>query len=91
KVYNEFNPKGFEILGVSLDDTGEKFRGYVEEQGITWPQIFDGKGWNSEVGRLYAVNSIPATFLLDRRGRIRYRDLRGEDLYKAVETLIAEE
>jgi peroxiredoxin len=91
KVYKEFHPKGFEILGVSLDDSSEKFRGYVDEQSISWPQIFDGKGWNSEVGRLYAVNSIPATFLLDRTGRIRYRDLRGEDLDEAVKTLIAEE
>jgi peroxiredoxin len=77
KVYNDFHSKGFEIVGISLDDTSAKFRGYVEEQQMPWPQIFDGKGWNSEVGRTYAVNVIPATFLLDRKGTIRYRNLRG--------------
>ena len=91
KTYNEFHDKGFEILGISLDDNNAKFRSYVDEQKMPWPQIFDGKGWNSEVGKLYAVNSIPATFLLDRAGKIRYRDLRGNDLYEAVKTLIAEE
>ena len=90
KVYNDFNGNGFEILGISLDESSAKFRGYVDEQDISWPQIFDGKGWNSQVGKLYAVNSIPATFLLDRKGKIRYRDLRGDDLYEAVKTLIAE-
>ena len=90
KVYNTFHDKGFEILGVSLDDSRANFRSYIDEQGISWPQIFDGKGWNSEVGKLYAVNSIPATFLIDQSGRIRYRNLRGEELYEAVETLIAE-
>jgi peroxiredoxin len=91
KTYNEFHSNGFEILGVSLDDSRAKFRSYIDEQEIPWPQIFDGKGWNSEVGKLYAVNSIPATFLLDRSGKIRYRDLRGNDLYEAVKSLIAEE
>lgn len=90
KVYNDFNGNGFEILGISLDESSAKFRGYVDEQDISWPQIFEGKGWNSQVGKLYAVNSIPATFLLDRKGKIRYRDLRGDDLYEAVKTLIAE-
>lgn len=91
KAYNDFHGKGFEILGISLDDSSAKFRGYVDEQAIPWPQIFDGKGWNSEVGKLYAVNSIPTTFLLDRNGKIRHRNLRGDDLYEAVKTLIAEE
>lgn len=91
KAYNDFHGKGFEILGISLDDSSAKFSSYVDEQEIPWPQVFDGKGWNSEVGKLYAINSIPATFLLDRSGKIRYRDLRGEDLYEAIKTLIAEE
>ncbi len=90
KVYNEFNGKGFEIIGVSLDESADKFRSYVKEQDIAWPQIFDGKGWNSEVGKSYAVNSIPATFLIDRKGRIRFRNLRGDELYEAVKTLIEE-
>jgi thiol-disulfide isomerase/thioredoxin len=90
KVYKDYHGKGFEILGISLDTSEQKFEGYVRDEGITWPQVFDGKGWNSAVGRLYAVNSIPATFLLDRKGKIRYRNLRGEALSEAVEKLVQE-
>ncbi len=87
-VYKEFHEKGFEILGISLDQSEASFEGYIEEQGITWPQIFDGKGWKSSVGQRYGINSIPATFLIDRKGTIRYRDLRGDKLREAVRELI---
>ena len=90
-VYKEFHEKGFEILGVSMDQSEASFKGYIEEQGITWPQIFDGKGWKSAVGQQYGINSIPATFLLDRKGTVRYRDLRGDKLREAVRELIASE
>ncbi len=90
-VYKEFHDKGFEILGVSLDQSESSFRGYIEEQGITWPQIFDGGGWKSSVGKLYGVYSIPATFLIDRNGTIRYRDLRGDKLREAVRELVEAE
>ena len=90
-VYKEFHDKGFEILGVSLDQSESSFKGYIEEQGITWPQIFDGGGWKSSVGKQYGVNSIPATFLIDRSGTIRYRDLRGDKLREAVRELIEAE
>jgi len=89
-VYSDFHDKGFEILGISLDANEASFEAYVREEGMPWPQVFDGKGWASPIGRLYAVNSIPATFLLDRKGTIRYRDLRGAALREAVRGLIEE-
>lgn len=90
KAYNEYHEKGFEIIGISLDDKESKFKGYVDDLKIEWPQIFDGKAWNSEVGRMYAVSSIPATYLLDRKGIIRYKNVRGGALLNAVKELIAE-
>ncbi|UCF06824.1 MAG: redoxin domain-containing protein [bacterium] len=91
KVYNHFHDKGFEIIGISLDDKKYKFDSYVDTQQLPWPQIYDGKGWMSEVGQLYAVNSIPATYLLDRQGKIRYKNVRGKELHTAIAKLIAEE
>lgn len=90
-VYKQFHDKGFEILGVSLDQSEAGFRGYVDELDIPWPQIYDGKGWNSAVGRKYGITSIPATFLLDRDGKIRYRNLRGPELGAAVRELVGTE
>lgn len=90
KVYKEFRDKGFEIIGISLDNNEAMFKNYVRQQSITWPQVFDGKGWMSEIGRLYAVSAIPATFLLDRDGRIRHKNLRGSELREAIEALLTE-
>lgn len=89
KVYSEFHEKGFEIIGISMDNNEAMFKNYVRQQSIAWPQIFDGKGWMSGIGRMYAVNSIPATFLLDRDGKIRHKNLRGDKLHAAVAELIA--
>jgi peroxiredoxin len=90
EVYAKYNHKGFEIIGISMDNNRQVLDNYIEEQDMKWRQIFDGKGWKAEVGRIYAVSSIPATFLLDREGKIRYKNLRGDDLSKAVEKLINE-
>jgi len=90
KIYSDFHDKGFEIIGISLDREKTKLEDYLKSNEITWPQVFDGKGWDSRIGRLYAVVSIPSTFLLDREGKIRYRNLRGEELRRAVEELIKE-
>lgn len=91
KVYEEYHDKGFEIIGISLDDKEANFKKYMDSEQMTWPQIFDGNGWKSEIGQLYAVTAIPATYILDRDGIIRYKNARGKDLGKAVKELIGKE
>lgn len=90
KVYSDYNGKGFDIIGISMDQSREQFETYISEQDIKWRQVFDGKGWMAELGQKYAVSSIPATFLIDRNGVIRYKDLRGDALEDAVKELVAE-
>jgi peroxiredoxin len=90
KVYAKYHDKGFDIIGVSMDNNREALDRYLEEHDVIWRQIYDGKGWKADIGQLYAVSSIPSTFLVDRQGRIRYKNLRGGDLEKAVGKLIAE-
>ncbi len=91
KTYEELHRKGFEIIGVSLDSEREKFQGYLKDNPrMEWPQLFDGKYWMSEYAQLYAVNSIPATFLVDKKGIIRFKNVRGDKLREAVLQLLAE-
>ena len=61
-----------------------------EHEDMNWPQVFDGRGWSSAVGRLYGVDAIPFTLLLDKTGKIRHKDLRGADLGQAVEAILNE-
>jgi peroxiredoxin len=88
KVYNEFHKKGFDIVGVSLDREKADWVKAIKDDKLTWTHISDLQYWNSAAAKLYAVNGIPANFLLDETGTIIGKNLRGDDLYKKVnETL----
>ena len=90
RVYKKYNKSGFEIVGISLDSKLDQVQSYLKKNDVKWPQHFDGKGWNNGVAQKYKVSSIPATYLIDRQGKIRYKALRGPALDRAVEQLIKE-
>jgi peroxiredoxin len=89
KAYEKHHEKGFEIIGVSLDQNEEKLKNFTKDRKMTWQQYFDGKGWGNKLAGKYGVQSIPATFLIDREGKIIDRDLRGEALEEAVAAALA--
>ncbi|MCZ6793004.1 MAG: TlpA disulfide reductase family protein [Planctomycetota bacterium] len=91
-TYKKLHGQGFEIVGVSVDfpRQGERLRKVMKNFGVTWRQIYEGKGWSSSLVRKNRVRSIPSTFLLDRQGKLRYTDLRGPMLEKRVTELLRE-
>jgi peroxiredoxin len=89
KSYDKHHSKGFEIIGVSLDQDEKKLKGFIEDKKMTWQQFFDGKGWGNKLASKYGVQSIPATFLLDGEGKIIAKDLRGEELDAAIAKALA--
>ena len=89
KTYEKNHDKGFEIIGVSLDQDEEKVKSFTKDRNMPWPQYFDGKGWSNKLAQQYGIQSIPATFLLDGEGKIIGRDLRGEALDDAVTKALA--
>ena len=78
--YEKYKEKGFEVVGVSLDYKQEDWEKCVQEMGITWPQMSDLKGWDSEVCRIYNVWGIPMTLLYDPDGKVVAYLLHGEAL-----------
>lgn len=88
KAYKEFSPKGFEVIGISFDESREKFDEYVKENSMPWPQYFDGKGWQNEVGPTYGIQSIPTLYLLDQAGKVITNDVRGEKLEEELKKLL---
>ena len=84
KAYEKHHEKGFEIIGISLDQDKSKLTTFIESKGMKWPQYFDGKGWQNKLAGVYGVNSIPATYLLDVEGKIIAKNLRGDDLEQMV-------
>lgn len=87
-AYDKYHDMGFDILGVSLDDNGEKWIAAIDKDGLTWSQVGDLKGWANEVGQLYGVNSIPHSILLDKEGFIIAKNLRGEELHEKLEEVL---
>lgn len=83
-LYEKFKDKGLVVMGVVVWDKEADHKQAVEELGVTWPQIFDTEG--NKLAAQYAVYSIPQILLIGPDGTILARDLRGEDLVKAVES-----
>lgn len=84
KQYQTYKDKGFEILSVSLDNVKERWLDAIEKDGLDWLHVSDLKGWNNEVGRLYGIRAVPASFLVDAEGKIIANGLRGEPLNKKL-------
>lgn len=89
ETYEKLHPKGFEIIGISFDQDKEALESFVAKEKMPWPQYFDGEGWKNKFGKEFGINSIPAMWLVDKKGILR--DLNGrEDLAKKVEKYLAE-
>ncbi len=88
-AYDKLHPKGFEIVGISFDENKEALEKFVGKQKMTWPQYFDGKGWQNKFGQEFGIAGIPTMWLVDKKGILR--DLNGrEDLAGKVEKMLAE-
>lgn len=81
--------KGFTIYSVSLDKNRNSWRTAVEQDKLSWPNhVSDLGAWRSEGARIYGVNSIPMNFLLDPNGVIVAKNLRGDQLDKALDAYV---
>jgi len=89
EAYNRFHKKGFEIYGASFDRAREPWLKAVEEKEMNWIHVSALKMWDNQARHDYAVNSIPANFLIDcSTGEIIATQLRGEEVIKKLEELL---
>ena len=79
----------FVLFGINTDKDPAKYRKDCEENGVTWPNLFQG-GTDGPVPTQWGVSGYPTIYVVDAEGVIRYRDLRDEELEEAVLGLIAE-
>ncbi|MFO0926815.1 MAG: redoxin domain-containing protein [Gemmataceae bacterium] len=94
-AYDKYHDRGFEVVAVSLDDSRQELTAFVRDRQLPWPQVFfdeEGKrGWANPLAKEHGVEGIPATFLLDREGRVIARDLRGAMLEQVVERALEQD
>ncbi len=89
KIYQAYRPKGFEIIGVDLDDDPQRLARFLKEKDVTWPQYYDGKVWQSKLAVKYGVVKTPTSYLLDKQGIIVTNDVHGPALEAAVAQALA--
>jgi thiol-disulfide isomerase/thioredoxin len=88
-AYQKYHSKGFDIVGISLDEDRDALNAFIKDKKVTWPQYFDGKGWESKLGTRYGVVSIPTSYLLDPQGKIVAVGLRGAELDAKLASLLS--
>ncbi|CDF79655.1 thiol:disulfide interchange protein [Formosa agariphila KMM 3901] len=94
KVYNKYNEKGLEILGVSLDgtprqkDAKAEWIAAIEKDGLAWHQVSNLDYFNDPIAKQFNIQAIPATYILDAEGRIIASGLRGQALEDKIGQLL---
>ena len=81
-AYKKYKSKGFEVLGVSLDNDKSAWTKAILNDSLTWTNISDLKGWKNDIAKKYVVNAVPGNYLLNKDGKIIAINLRGEKLIK---------
>ncbi len=83
-IYEKYHDKGFEIFGVSLDETVGPWKAAIKRNNMNWHHVSSLKGWECPAAKRYNVTGIPRMYIIDPDGKIIAQDLRGEELAKFV-------
>ena len=88
-AYNKYHAQGFDVVGISLDQSRPALTAFIAQNKMPWRQVFDGAGWGSAVPREYGVQAIPFGLLIGRDGQIAAVDVRGPELMAAIQKALA--
>lgn len=92
RIADKYRSSGLVLLGINVDDDARNAADLAAKLGVKFPVLFDT---DKKVSKLYDLNSMPSTLVIDRNGRVRYLH-RGyqdgyEDLYdKQIRDLLKE-
>lgn len=89
-LYNEYKSKNFEILAVSIDKSRMDWLTAINNEKLSWTNLWDKGGFSAELYQIFGLKGIPDNFLLDKEGKIVARNLRGSELKIALDKLISD-
>jgi thiol-disulfide isomerase/thioredoxin len=87
-TYAKFHGKGFDIVGISLDQDKSALQTYIADNHMTWPQYFDGKGWDNAISSRFGIGEVPTMWLVGKDGKLATTNGR-DDLAGQVAKLLA--
>jgi len=88
-AYKTYHDKGFDVLGVSLDDKKKPWEKAIEKDGLTWTHVSDLKGWKNEAAVLYGVKLVPTNYLIGPDGKIVAKNLREAELQSKLKEIFS--
>lgn len=88
KLYAQYRDKGFEIFGVSIDDEKRAWTKAIAADKITWKQVNEKGGWDAPVALQWKLEQIPASFLLDKDGKVVAIDPGKQDIEEYLKTVL---
>lgn len=80
KQYAKFHPKGFNILGISLDEQKSAWQGAIKSDNLSWTHVSEMQRFEGPTERLYQVSAIPSNYIIDPNGNIAAKNITGADL-----------
>jgi thiol-disulfide isomerase/thioredoxin len=91
KLVERLAGKPFSVVGVNADSAADqaKVRAIIKQNGVSWRSFRDG-GRTGPIASAWDVHNWPTIYVLDRRGVVRYRNVRGQPLADAVDALLGE-
>ena len=92
EVYDKYHKRGFEVVGISLDDDAGDLTSFIKEEHLAWPILFEGgdgaTGFDHPMAKRYEVDGIPRAVLLNREGKVVTVSARGDKLGELVGELL---
>jgi len=80
----------FALIGVNSDKDRDELKKVLQDQNLSWRSFWNGGSTNGPISREWKVRGWPTIYVLDAEGVIRYRNVRGEAMDRAVDALLAE-
>ena len=85
KAYSKFQAEGFEIVSISEDQSKDDWLRAIKDNDLTWVNLWSDKGSQGDPYLIYRIKGIPDNFLINDKGIIVGRNLRGEELIAKIE------
>ncbi len=91
-LYDAYHEKGFEVIGISLDQDKDALVKFIEEKELVWPTIFftepEDQGWSNPIARYYGISGIPTAILVNQDGKVVTLSARGGNLRNELVKLL---
>jgi hypothetical protein len=89
-LVKQLSDKPFALIGVNSDQDREKIRETVKEKNLTWRSFWNESGEEGKISESWRIKGWPTIYVIDGDGVIRYKNVRGDALDEAIESLLAE-